>query len=408
MAIIDINRLPSESEHEFHKRLIYGKMEDKSLADIDYSELSEVLYGQRFSSDFARKMVYGSYRTILSEDRDAADGVKTVSACDPVVDTKIDEMKKESRKLADQRRELMKLLSKEGRREHLEDSLIEVANRLTQSVGRMYGWERKPLTVISDSEAVLVFSDWHYGMTTDNIWNTYNTEICKTRIKQVVKDAIDRIVLHGCKQLHVVALGDLFHGGIHIGTRVASEELVCEQLMNVAEILAQSIEELACYVEHTHVYVTYGNHARTIQRKDESSHRDNMERLIPWWLTQRLRDYGDITVAPESTNEFLLFNVCGSEFCATHGDLDSVKAAPRLITALIHKRLGKDIDYILLGDKHHRESFEELGVTAMISGSLCGSDEYANAKRLYSTPEQTLLIVSPETGVDAHYHLRCK
>ena len=405
MVLIDLNRLPNETDYEYHKRLIYGKMEDKSLFEVDYSTLSELVYGEQYSNDFARKMIYGSYRTLKKEEQDPP--VETERG---VADSKMVEIRKEQRKLFDQRREYMKLVSEEGRREHLEDMLIAAADNLSNTVGCMYGGydhKKRLLHSVDDTEAVLVLSDWHYGMIADNIWNSYNTEVCKERVKSVIKDTVNRVILHGCSRLHVVVLGDLIHGAIHVGARVASEELVCEQIMNAAEILAQSIEELSNYVQEVVVYVTYGNHARTVQKKDDSTHRDNMERIIPWWLAQRLKDYDCITIMPESTNEFLLFNVCGREFCATHGDLDSVKAAPRLIAALLHKRLGKDIDYILLGDKHHRESFEELGVTAMICGSLCGSDEYANTKRLYSTPEQTLLIVSSDVGVDAQYHLKC-
>ena len=177
--------------------------------------------------------------------------------------------------------------------------------------------------------------------------------------------------------------------------------------MQVAEILAQSIIELNKYVQGTTVYMTYGNHGRTVQNKNDNIHRDNMERLIPWWLEQRFAREDGITVAPESDSEFLLVNVCGHEFCASHGDLDSVKTSPRLLTALFHKQYGIDLEYIILGDKHHRENFEELGVTAMICGSLCGSDDYANDKRLFSLPTQALLIVNENIGVDAEYMLRC-
>ena len=110
---------------------------------------------------------------------------------------------------------------------------------------------------------------------------------------------------------------------------------------------------------------------------------------------------------PESENEFLLFDACGRGFCASHGDLDSVRNSPRLLTTLFQKKFGRNIDHILLADKHHRERFEELGVGATIVGSLCGTDDYANDKRLYSTPEQLMLIVNSEDGVDATYHLKC-
>ena len=177
--------------------------------------------------------------------------------------------------------------------------------------------------------------------------------------------------------------------------------------MQVSEILAQAIMRLNQYVEETFVYMTYGNHARTIQNKHDSIHRDNMERIVPWWLMQRFQMFDNITIMPESENEFLFVNACGHDICAAHGDLDTVKCSTRLLATIFQKKYGKDIEYILLGDKHHRESFNELGITATICGSLCGTDDYANDKRLYSHPEQLLLIVNPEYGVDAEYRLKC-
>ena len=269
VVLIDLNRLPNETDYEYHKRLIYGKMEDKSLFEVDYSTLSELVYGEQYSNDFARKMIYGSYRTLKKEEQDPP--VETERG---VADSKMVEIRKEQRKLFDQRREYMKLVSEEGRREHLEDMLIAAADNLSNTVGCMYGGydhKKRLLHSVDDTEAVLVLSDWHYGMIADNIWNSYNTEVCKERVKSVIKDTVNRVILHGCSRLHVVVLGDLIHGAIHVGARVASEELVCEQIMNAAEILAQSIEELSNYVQEVVVYVTYGNHARTVQKKDDST-----------------------------------------------------------------------------------------------------------------------------------------
>ena len=87
--------------------------------------------------------------------------------------------------------------------------------------------------------------------------------------------------------------------------------------------------------------------------------------------------------------------------------MDSVKSSPRLLATLFQKKYGMDIEYVLLGDKHHRESFDEVGICAMICGSLCGTDDYANSKRLYSQPEQLLLIVTEDDGVDAEYRIKC-
>lgn len=408
MPVIEITKRNNETALEHHKRLVYGKLVDKTLADIDYAELSEALYGQYYSSDFTRRMMYGSKKTLELVD---SEGYKATEDSDLIskLDLKIAEYKKEKQKFYDQRREHNKYFSAEGRQEHLYDQLAKAAECLNETVGCMF---ERGSTAYTDgyleNDALLVFSDWHYGMKTDNIFNEYNTEICKERVRNTVDEVISRLQTHRCRNLNIFVIGDLFHGGIHAGTRVASEELVCEQIMQVSEILAQAVDVLSDYVENVYVYMTYGNHARTVQKKEDSVHRDNMERIIPWWLKQRLQNRENVYVDNESSNEFLAVTVRGHDFCATHGDLDNVRSSPRLISTLFHKKYGRDIEYIILGDKHHRESFEELGVTSVICGALCGADDYANSKRLYSTPSQLLLIVNEKNGVDAEYRIKCE
>lgn len=408
-----LDQRPGESDFDYHKRLVYGKLVDKTLVDYDYSELAPYVYGQEYSVDVARRMMYGSCRTIEKLENnieDAIDDSKLLSA----LEEKRIELQCERQRFFDQRREFNKLVSSLGRTEHLYSRLSDAADNLANTVGCLFNDVDyvNPMPV-GDNEAVLVFCDWHYGMVADNVFNRYNTEICKARVAKVVNAAIDRIILHKCKKLHIMVNGDLLHGAIHESARVASEELTCDQLMQVSEILAQAVLELSRFVNEVDVHCTYGNHARTVQNKKDNVHRDNFERIIPWWLEQRISaEEGrlghklGIKIVPESDSEFLFANVCGHDICASHGDLDKVKSSPRLLTTLFHKTYGKDIEFIILADKHHHEEFEELGVTAVISGSLCGSDEYANLNRLYSTPSQLMLIVNPVDGVDAEYKLK--
>lgn len=408
MATIQLERKTNETPLDYHKRLVYGKLVDKTLADVDYTELAEFVYGQSYSSDVARRMLYGSRRTLELIDAEKINNVEDVGIINEL-DAKMIELRKERQKFFDQRREFNKLVSSDGRIEHLYDVLADAANGLNETVGNMFNASDPADDKIrNDNEAVLVFSDWHYGMVVDNVFNSYSIEMCKYRVHHVVESAIARIALHGCSKLHVVILGDMFHGAIHNSARVASEELVCDQIMQVSEILAQSIERLSQFVDEVKVYSTYGNHGRTVQNKNDNIHRDNMERLIPWWLKQRFKIHDNITIVDgePGANEFIFVNAAGHEICAVHGDLDNVKTSPRLLTSLFMKQYGKDIECILLGDKHHRESFEELGVVSIICGALCGADDYANDKRLFSSPSQLLLIVNPSIGIDAEYRIK--
>ncbi len=406
MVIYDfLKKRDGETDLQYHKRILYSKLVDKTI-DLDYSTLAPYLYGKEFASDVARRMAYGSMRTLKLIENSNLYEMNSKEAIDEI-ENKIIELKKERQKFSDQRREYNKLISGEARREHIESELIRAASELPLSVGDLYAFKQNS-GIRYDTEAILVFSDWHYGLKTSNVFNEYSMEICRRRVMSVVEKAIERIELHKCNRLHVVVLGDICHGAIHNSARVASEELVCDQIMQASEILAQSVEYLSGFVNETIVYMTYGNHARTVQNKNDSIHRDNMERLVPWWLSQRLSRNGSVKIAESEDNEFLFVNACGHEFCASHGDNDSVRSSPRLMGTLFRKKYGKDIEYILLGDKHHRESFDELGISAMLCGSLCGTDDYANDKRLYSTPSQMLLIVDKNIGVDAEYRIKCE
>lgn len=404
--LMGIQRNAGESRFDYHKRLIYEKVLDKTLQDVDYSELAELVYDQPYSSDVARRMMYGSAKTLQLFDESARAGVTNMTEADMLEAQRI-ELQKERQRLQDQRREYRKLANRDGRMEHIEDRLVQAADELGKTVGFVFGADDRPERIrVGEQEAVLVLADWHYGMQTDNIWNTYNKEVCVERVKRVVAKAAARICLHECRALHVVLLGDMVNGGIHVNSRVQSDELVADQIMQVSEIIAQAIYELGHTVDQVFVYSTYGNHGRVTAKKDESVHRSNFERLIPFWLKQRFRGEANVHVVDESPTEFLHFYVNDYAFCATHGDLDKPDKARSLFPALYQKRFGEKVDYILLGHTHHREEGEELGVETMVCGSLCGSDDFANEHRLYSEPEQLLMIVDPKCGVDATYHLK--
>lgn len=315
----------------------------------------------------------------------------------------LDEIYKAKRQLWDQRREYNKVLTSDARADHLAERIIEAANLVPlENYSNIFSFE----TGTSDKEAVLLLSDWHYGQVSNNIWNEYNTSICVQRVSTLFNKVSDALRDHGIKTLHIALLGDFVNGAIHTGSRVASEENTCDQLMHVSEILASFINALSVYVDGINVHSTYGNHARTVQNKEDSIHSDNMERIIPFWLKQRLQKNSKVNVVDSEFYEFIYFNVCGYNVVCTHGDLDKFKDVGVTINSLFSKKYGKTIDYTFSGDKHHLESFEQFGIESSLVGSLCGTDEYANNKRLYSQPMQMLCVFTPEDGKQCSYNIK--
>ena len=306
----------------------------------------------------------------------------------------------------DQRREYNKLIHKQAREEHLYNELINAA----QSLNKEKPIEFDDSFVYSETsrEAVIVFADWHYGMVTDNIWNKYDTYVCAERLAEFVVKACDKLDRFEVSKIHVLLLGDLAHGAIHTGVRVASSEDTCDQIMHVAELCSEVVNELSKHAPQTIVYSTYGNHLRTIQNKKESKHSDNMEKLIPWWMQQRLASNSKIKFVEPEFEEFIRAKVCGYNICAVHGDLDNVKNFGMVANTIFTKLYGETIDYTISADKHHLEEFEGFEIENILVRSLCGTDDYARDHRLFSSAGQTLLIFSEEDGREITCNIKFK
>ena len=297
-----------ENEAQYIWRI--GQAKDSGLLDFTWEQLSPTLNTQlgidetewRGESAWRKR-----YRVMQQAWDDVFSKRQFSNERASEIEDQINELFKAKKQVQDQRREFRKLLTVDARFENLTDKLTESVNHLC---------EIKPLVFedyvlnTNDCEAVIAWADWHYGMITDNIWNKYNTDICRQRVADFVSKAIRHIQLHGVKTLHIMLLGDAAHGAIHTGCRVVSEEDTCDQLMQSSEIMAEAINELSSYVTTVNVYATYGNHLRTVQNKNDSIHSDNMEKIIPWWLEQRLQNNSRVNIVKSDYYEFIYLNVC--------------------------------------------------------------------------------------------------
>lgn len=395
----------NENEDQYIWRI--GQAKDSGVINYTWEELTPILNAElgieetewKGSSAFRK-----SYRWMQRAYDNVFRKENFIEVQNTDIDEKMRELFKLKKQYEDQRRELRKLDTKDARFEHLTEKLIESVNRMCEE--NPLEFNNDYIVPYSESEAVLIFADWHYGMVTDNIWNSYNTKICRERICELVEKTIVYLQRHSVNVLHIMMLGDMAHGAIHTSCRVASEEDTCDQLMHVSELFADVINKLSQYVSKVNVYTTYGNHLRTVKSKEESIHSDNMEKIIGWYLEQRLKDNSKVRVHKSDYYEFLCVNVCGYNIVGAHGDLEKFKQFGLTVNTLFQKRYGKSIDYTVSADKHHIEEFETMGIESSLVRSLCGTDEYSNNNRLYSAPGQTLMIFSPAEGKECTYNIR--
>ena len=401
-----LKKLPSENEDQYIWKV--GQAKDSGLLDSTWEELAPRLNTElgidetewRGSSAFrkAYRWMQRAYDNVFRQN-----GFLGTQGDD--LDTKTKELFKAKKQFEDQRREWKKLETKDARFDHLIERMIGAVNHLCD-VKPLFVNDTPTSMIHSCKDAVLCLADWHLGMVTENIWNKYNVDICYQRVSQLVEKTIQYLRQHRVDTLHILLLGDAAHGAIHTSCRVASEEEVCDQLMQVSELIAEVVNKLSEEVSEVNVYSTYGNHLRTVQNKNDSSHSDNMEKIIPWYLEQRLQNNNRVNIIRSDYYEFIYLNVFGYDIVAAHGDLEKFKSFGVTVNTLFTKKYGVTIDYTISADKHHIEEFETMGIESVLVRSLCGTDAYANGIRAYSAPGQTLMIFSPEEGRECTYNIK--
>lgn len=301
--------------------------------------------------------------------------------------SKKDEEYKERVRLQDARREYNKELRAEARYENLvnimKDCLSDVA---TSSVE--FGEKHLHIENKKSKYAILMFSDWHYGALCDSQWNYYDTNVAKERAEQLVAKTQSYILSLGITDLIVEINGDMCEGMINIGNRVASEESVVEQIINVSKLLSKCILSLKPYVNSIKVVTTLGNHGRlTPNRKEQADERENFEMLIPEFL--RLTFGDDIPIVTSQGLDFVKYEFDDKIICLSHGHHDKATSA---IDNMI--RVYKVVpDEIHLGHWHHMSDLNDSNIHVVVNGSIKGVDDFGlKVTRCTTQPSQNLIV----------------
>lgn len=393
---MQIERTETESELDYHKRLIYGKLVDKTLADIDYSELAELAYGQEYSSDVARRMFYGSKRTLELIDKERARGVSSGAMADEL-DAKMIELRKERQKFFDMRNAFNKVVRERSRQEELNEILMSAVQS-----GNLPSLEYEPCFVEpSDNDLLVSLNDIHYGIDVNNAWNTYNPDICKQMMRKYLDRIIQIAALHGSENCYVFNNGDSISGKIHITVQLANRENAVEQVKGVSELIAEFLAELSKHFKTVTFVSVAGNHSR-LDTKDNSPLGERLDDLIDWYLSARLQNFENVIIGgtEKIDSTMYLLDIRGKTYCGVHGDFDGSAAKIAALQAMAQRPLYA----ILLGHLHHNRVDEVQGVKTVMAGSFLGMDDFCIQKRIYGRPEQ-MVCVCDENGIVCHYDI---
>lgn len=388
-----------ETDFQHHKRLVQGKLDDKTLSDFDYTELAKYVYGQDYSADVARRMMYGSQRTLkLLED----ESVQNISdgAVLAELDAKIIELQKEKQKFYDYRNAFNKVVREQSRREELND-IIEQAIM----AGNLK--ELEPVyspQIISENDMLVSLNDIHYGATVDNVWQQYNPDICKEMMASYLSNIIEIGERHSVENVYVISAGDLLSGNIHYSIAVSNSENVVQQIIGVSELIAEFLTTLSQHFQEVHFISVAGNHSRMNPNKDNELIGERLDVLPEWYLRARLQKFDNIIInnTHKLDDTISVFDVRGKTYALVHGDFDISDAKVQALQTMVRAATDKETYAILLGHKHHNAVNDVQGVKTIMGGSFLGMDEFCVKKRIFGHPEQ-MVCICDDKGVLCYY-----
>lgn len=398
---IQLQRQDNESLFEYQKRLVYGKLKDKTLADVDYTELAELAYGQPYSSDVARRMFYGSCRTFEAHDQEVVNSVGDATLLDEL-QNKMVELKKERQKFFDYRNALNKVIRERSRQEELNEILVGAIES-----GDLPRLNYIPCPVVSsDNDLLVSLNDLHYGANYENYWGSYNSDICREMMAKYLDNIIHIAEIHNSENCIIWENGDAISGNIHLSIQVTNKENVIEQITGVSELIAEFIAELSKHFKTVKFVSVSGNHSRLNPNKELALNDERLDDLVEWYLTARLQNFDNVEIDTDARIDptMYLVDIRGKNYLGVHGDFGD--SNPTKIQSL-QTMAGKPLYAVLSGHLHHNKVDAVQGIKTIMAGSFLSMDSYCVQKRIFGQPEQ-MVCVCDETGVRCHYDISLK
>lgn len=378
--------------------LILGKFNKEN--ELSWAEINQKA-GLNFSDDHVRKMGYGVkyYDEYLIEE-----GLKNASPVDlSKMNEKLIEIKKNRQQLSDERAYTSKKLRALARAEDFIEKLKDELELLSFS---------KPFKIenninktteetIDEQAAVLLLSDIHYGIDTENELNIYNPDIAYDKMVTLCSETLDILKKNNIKKLYILELGDSLSGNIHNSIRIENRIGVTRQIAGVSELISNLLFEMCSSLDEVVFSMVEGNHDRIFPNKDENLNDDSFNILIQELIKQRTRDIENLTFLETSGNSYSQLNICGNNCMAVHGDKDK----PNSVVGNMFQITGTKPDYVFMGHYHKPEEYMEGNTEIIINGSFSGGDSYSFNIRKNTSATQKLMLFN-NTGRICTYNLK--
>ena len=356
---------------------IAGCKEEYDLTWDDIADVTNKVWCCNFSGDKYRKQEQRLQARIDSSNSAFEDN--RWGDCGDSIQFKLEKVKE-----SDEKAQINALYRRISR----EETLKEIAREAVETLKHLKLDVHTPGCNNSSSEsAILVISDWHYGINIDSYFNQYSPEIARKRISKLTTRVAEELWERDINDLYVVNLGDLICGNIHLKLRLNSRIDAITQIMQVSELVAQMLSKLSEYA-NIHYCDTLDNHSRVEPNIKDSLELESLARLTKWYLKERLPgiDYIENTYG----DDIIDFELKGHKIIGVHGHKDKPTKIIDNLSMLTHNHY----DLVLTAHLHHFSAEEKNDTLCISNSSLMGTDQFAQDLRMDSKPSQNLIIVS--------------
>lgn len=401
MKLLDLQKRENENEEQYIWRL--GQAKDKGLIEMDWTELSEIINKEcrndetEYRTEAAYRKPYQQAKKYYEANVFGQYDNDEESYLNELRDAKHD-IRKEKQKLFDERVALNKTLREQGRRE----SMFDIVKRAIEE----YSYEKfdyvQNNVEDSDNDLIIHLTDVHCGVEIDSPFNKFNTDILKERLHKFLDEIFEIQKTYSSQNAYLILGGDLIQGLIHLNARIEAKENIVMQIMNVTDLIGNFIYELSKRFQTVEVHTTAGNHSRSNANKEETSHGENFDLLIPFACKKDLRNVKNVIFKDNYLDyDIATFNVRGHMVYATHGDKDTAKNVVYHMTQFARKAKLPLPDMCYLGHRHTNGLTTTDDVKVIESGCVDGMDSFSIEKRLVGSAEQTVTVVTEKKRIKA-------
>ena len=278
-------------------------------------------------------------------------------------------------------------------------NVSELLNELRDNIPE---YVRTPFYKESKKSAVLLLSDLHFGeiIKDENSEVVFNTKIAIERLNTVFDETLNLLEKYDISTLRILMIGDMVDGdSIYKNHLFRIEKSAIEQVKDFVRAVSNNIKTIASIGFDIRVDAVRGNHGITNYKNLEE---DNWDNVAYDMLDLIFSDHKNVLFNHFQSDQVKV-PVLDRNFVLYHGDNmgDQIKTAAGLRTfrGIVGRHRLQDSDIVVIGHLHQFGIESDQGKYLIRNGALPSASEYAMKLNLFSTPEQTLLII--EEG--AHY-----